>query len=68
MKPILPAVDAVKRSSTPTLEVAVQYNARMTANHLTARSRILADHVKAGTLKIVAAYYDLDTGRVILVK
>ena len=68
VKPILPAVDAVKRSSTPTLEVAVQYNARMTANHLTARSRILADHVKAGTLKIVAAYYDLDTGRVILVK
>ncbi len=31
-------------------------------------SRILSDHMKAGPLKIVAARYDLDTGRVTLVK
>ena len=35
---------------------------------LTARSRILAEHVKSGKLKIVAARYDLDSGRVTLVK
>ena len=35
---------------------------------LTARGRTLADHVKSGKLKIVAARYDLDSGRVTLVK
>jgi carbonic anhydrase len=68
VKPILPAVKAVKKSDHPTVDAAIDENARRTAAGLTGRSSILADRVKAGTLKIVAAYYDLDTGRVRLVK
>ena len=40
------------------------HNPSGTAASLAARSHILSDRVKAGTLKIVAARYDLDTGRV----
>lgn len=68
VKPILPAVNAVKKSATPTLDAAIDENARRTAASLTARSRILSDRVNAGTLKIVAARYDLDSGRVTLVR
>jgi len=67
VKPILPAVAAVKRSGHPTLDAAIDENARRIAAGLTDRSRILSDRVKAGTLKIVATRYDLDTGRVTLV-
>ena len=68
VKPILPAVAAVKRAGNATLDAAIEENIRRTAAGLTARSRILADHVKSGKLKIIAARYDLDTGRVTLVK
>jgi carbonic anhydrase len=68
VKPILPAVETVKKSGHPTLDAAIEENARRIAAGLPHRSSILADRVKAGTLKIVAAYYDLDTGRVRLVK
>ena len=68
VKPIIPAVNAVKKSSTPTLDAAIYENARRTAAGLAGRSEILEGRVKAGTLKIVAARYDLDTGRVTLVK
>ena len=68
VKPILPAVDAVKKSGHPTLDAAIEENARRTAAALTTRSTILNDAVKAGKLKIVPAYYDLDSGRVRLVK
>lgn len=68
VKPILPAVEAVKRSATPTLDAAVSENARRVAGGLAGRSHILEERVKAGTLKIVAARYDLDSGRVTLVK
>ena len=66
--PILPAVEAVKKSGNPTLDAAVEENARRTAAGLAERSTILEERVKAGTLKIVAARYDLDTGIVTLVK
>ena len=68
VKPILPAVKAVQKSATPTLDAAIDENARRTAAGLTTRSEILEGKVKAGALKIVAARYDLDTGRVTLVK
>ena len=68
VKPILPAVEAVKRSGHPTLDAAIDENARRTAAGLTVRSSLLEERVKAGALKIVAARYDLDTGRVTLVK
>jgi carbonic anhydrase len=64
VKPILPAVKAVKKSGTPTLEAAIDENARLVAAGLAKRSAIVADAVKAGNLKIVAAFYDMDTGKV----
>ena len=67
VKPILSAVNAVKKTRNPTVEAAIDENARRTAAGLPGRSGILADKVKAGALKIVAARYDLDTGRVTLV-
>jgi carbonic anhydrase len=68
VKPILPAVAAVKKAGHPTLEAAIDENARRTAAGLTERSSILAGKVKAGALKIVAGHYDLNTGRVTLLK
>ena len=68
VKPILPAVKAVQKSATPTLDATIDENARLTAAGLANRSEILEGHVKAGKLKIVAARYDLDSGRVTLVK
>ena len=68
VEPILPAVAAVKKSATPTLDAAIEENARRTADGLVVRSSILSERVKVGTLKIVAARYDLDTGLVTLVK
>jgi carbonic anhydrase len=68
VKPILPAVRTVKRAGNPTLDAAINENARRIAAGLCARSRILSCGVKAGTLKIVAARYDLHTGCVTLVR
>ena len=68
VRPILPAVRAVKKSATPTLDAAIDENARRVAAGLAGRSKIVADAVKAGNLKITAARYDLDSGRVTLVQ
>ena len=42
----------------------VKKNAEMTSADLVNRSSIIGDAVKSGGLKIVPAYYNLDTGRV----
>jgi len=68
VKPILPAVEAVRRRETPTVEAVVDENARRTAAALSKRSSIVESRLKAGTLKIVAARYELDSGRVKLLK
>jgi carbonic anhydrase len=68
VKPILPAVKAVKKTGSPTLDATIDENARRVAAGLTVRSTILSDRVKAGKLKIVAARYDLETGRVTIVR
>ncbi len=67
VRPILPAVRAVKKSASPTLDAAIDENARRVAASLAKRSKIVADAVKAGNLKITAAHYALGTGRVTLV-
>lgn len=43
----------------------VKKNAEMTAVELTKRSKIIYDAVKDGKVRIVAAYYSLETGEVI---
>ncbi len=67
-------VDALRPIVTPVLhrpgdvvENAVCANIHAQATQLTAHSELLAEHVRAGELRIVGARYDLDTGRVTLV-
>jgi carbonic anhydrase len=64
VKPILPAVAAAKKAGHDTLDGAIEENAHLIASGLPGRSKILADAIKEGKLKIVSAYYDLHTGRV----
>ncbi len=62
---IVPAARAVRGRPGDFVDNAVRENAVMTARNLIARSRILADLVTAGEIKVTAARYDLDQGRVV---
>lgn len=64
IEPILPAALAVKDASGDFVTNTVHESARRTAAHLTERSTILGGLVKEGKLKIVSAYYNLDSGKV----
>ncbi len=57
---IRPAVNAANGD----LEGSIKANARIQAGLLRQSSPIIADAVKAGTLSVVAAYYDLASGQV----
>lgn len=57
---IRPAVDAAKGDFVGTIKA----NARIQAKLLRDSSPVIADAMKAGSLKVVAAYYDLATGKV----
>lgn len=57
---IRPAVEL----AGPNLEATIKANAKMQAALLRQASPVLADHIKQNQLKIVAAYYDLASGRV----
>lgn len=59
---ITPAL-AASNGSTDVTEV-VKINAKMTADELLTRSSIIRDAVNAGKVKIVPAYYNLDSGKV----
>ena len=59
---IRPAVDR----AGPNLEAAIKANAMIQADLLRTSSPALAELAKNGKLKIVAAYYELATGRVSL--
>ncbi len=45
-----------------TLDMTIRAHARITAGHLRGSEPILKGLVDGGKLKVVAAYYDLDTG------
>ncbi len=62
IEPIVPAALAVKGEAGDFTNNAAKESARRTAARLAASDPLLAERVKAGTLKIVAAIYDLDTG------
>ena len=66
LKAIEPAVRATKGQAGDPVENAVQAQALDVAAQLQGAGPILKDAVKAGKLRIVAARYDLDSGRVIL--
>jgi len=57
---IPPAVD----QAGPNLEATIKANAKWQAALLRRSSPVLAEHIKQNQLKIVAAYYDLASGRV----
>ena len=61
---IVPAAQAVKGKPGDFVDNAVRESARRTASQLTARSTILAKLVAEKKLKIQAARYDLDDGKV----
>lgn len=64
IEPIVPAAIAAREQAGEFLDNAIRESARRTALRLAAASPILSDLVKAGTLKIIAANYDLDSGKV----
>ena len=57
---IRPAVEL----AGPNLEATIKANAKMQAVLLRQSSPVLAEHIKQNLLKIVAAYYDLASGKV----
>ena len=68
LKAISPAVEETKGQSGDPIDNAVRANARDIAKRLQNAGPIIAPRVQTGEVKIVAAYYSLDTGQVELVK
>jgi carbonic anhydrase len=64
VKAIVPAAMAVKGKPGDFVDNAVRESARRTADRLKTASPILSHLVKDGKLKILAARYDLDDGKV----
>jgi carbonic anhydrase len=64
VKVIVPAARAVKNQPGDFVDNTVRESARRTAVQIGSKSRIVADLVKAGKVKVVAARYDLDEGKV----
>ena len=64
VKPIVPAVKAISKKEGDMVDNAVRENARMTAEKIKTQSPIIAHLIKAGKVKVVAARYDLDDGKV----
>ncbi|TBW40962.1 carbonic anhydrase [Siculibacillus lacustris] len=65
VEPILPAVKAAQKAgATDLVDATVHESARRTAAKIPGRSKILSHLVHEGKVKIVAAYYALDTGKV----
>jgi len=73
IKAIQPAVKKAKeiykgKSNEELVECAAEVNAKAVAASLTKKSKVLAEQLKEGKIKIVAAKYDLDDGKVTLLK
>ena len=70
---IKPAAEKAKglskgKSTEEVVECAVEVNAKAVAAGLTGKSKVLAKQLKEGKIKIVAAKYDLDDGKVSILK
>lgn len=61
---IVPAARAVRGQPGDFVDNAVRESARRTARKIATQSRIVPGLVKSGKVKVVAAYYDLDDGKV----
>ena len=61
---IQPAVTKAKEQPGELLPNAIKTNAQMMADQLRSSEPVMAELVQAGKLKVVAAYYELDSGKV----
>ena len=68
VKAIAPAVEKARGKEGDVWENAIKENALMAAAALQASEPVIAPLVNAGKVRIVAAYYDLDTGVVTFLK
>ena len=59
---IKPAMSSAGKSAD--VNTVVKKNAQLTVDELSARSKIIRDAIEAGKLKILPAYYELETGQV----
>lgn len=65
IQPIIPAVLKARGEAGDLVENSVRQNVRNVANQLrTQTDPLMQEPLAAGRLKVVGAYYDLDTGRV----
>ncbi len=64
---IAPSLDSVKNQSGDAVDNGVRANIKYVTNELKTSQPILAEAVNKGTLKVVGAYYNLDTGAVELI-
>jgi carbonic anhydrase len=64
LKAILPAIEATKGESGDPIDKAVRANARDVAKRLQDTGPVIRPRVQAGEVKVVAAYYSLESGRV----
>ena len=68
VKAIQPAVAKAKKEKGDVVDNAVKENVKLVVSELDNSQPVLAKLVKAGTVKVVGARYDLDTGKVEIVK
>jgi len=73
IKAIAPSAKKAKtlskgKSADEVVDCAVAANAKAVAASLTRKSKVLAEQLKEGKIKIVSATYDLDDGKVTLLK
>jgi carbonic anhydrase len=59
---VAPALSAAKEGAS--VNDIVKINAELTSTELASRSTIISDAIEKGNLKIVPAYYNLDSGKV----
>jgi carbonic anhydrase len=59
---VAPALSAAKEGAS--VNDIVKINAELTSKELASRSTIISDAIEKGNLKIVPAYYNLDSGKV----
>jgi len=63
---LYPPLRAAVNEAGPNVDAASRANARIQANLLREGSPVLAELIQQGKLRVVAAYYDLTTGKVAL--
>jgi carbonic anhydrase len=61
---IVPSAKAVAKAPGDFVDNAIRENAKRTAEKIRTQSPIVSALVKSGKVKVVAARYDLDEGRV----